>query len=120
MLGGSGGRSASPAYYNAFTVGDMLKAQSPASRVVGVSFKDRAAILMGGRQADAAYWYETADGRFVLITQSAMDMSGGDHADMNMDHGGNSVAVIDVAAQEIVRFIPVGAEPSGIGTRPGS
>jgi predicted AlkP superfamily pyrophosphatase or phosphodiesterase len=67
-LGGLGGRSASPAYYNAFTVGDMLKVQSPASRVVGVSFKDRAAILMGGRRADAAYWYETTDGRFVTST----------------------------------------------------
>lgn len=62
----------------------------------------------------------SADGRYVLITQSAMDMSGGDHAGMDMGQGGNSVAVIDVASQEIVRFIDVGKEPSGIGTRPGS
>lgn len=59
------GRAASPAYFGAFTVGDMLKAISPASRVVGVSFKDRSAILMGGRRADAAYWYQALDGRFV-------------------------------------------------------
>jgi len=66
LIGSSrGGRAASPAYFNAFTVGDMLKASSPASRVVGVSFKDRAAILMAGRQADGAYWYQTTDGRFV-------------------------------------------------------
>jgi predicted AlkP superfamily pyrophosphatase or phosphodiesterase len=64
VLGGAG-RTASPAYYNAFTVGDMLKARSPASKVVGVSLKDRAAILMAGRRADAAYWYEAASGRFV-------------------------------------------------------
>jgi predicted AlkP superfamily pyrophosphatase or phosphodiesterase len=64
VLGGAG-RPASPAHFNAFTVGDVLKARSPRSRVVGVSFKDRAAILMGGRRADGAYWYETAGGHFV-------------------------------------------------------
>lgn len=65
LIGSSCGRAASPAYFGAFTVGDMLKASSPASRVVGVSFKDRAAILAAGRQADGAYWYQTTDGRFV-------------------------------------------------------
>jgi predicted AlkP superfamily pyrophosphatase or phosphodiesterase len=64
VLGGAG-RTASPAYFNGFTVGDMLKAHSPASKVVGVSFKDRAAILMAGKQADGAYWYESAGGHFV-------------------------------------------------------
>lgn len=65
LVGGSRGRAASPAYFNAFTVGDMLKASSPASRVVGVSFKDRGAILPAGRRADGAYWFQTTDGRFV-------------------------------------------------------
>jgi predicted AlkP superfamily pyrophosphatase or phosphodiesterase len=64
VLGGAG-RTASPAYFNGFTVGDMLKTRSPASKVVGVSFKDRAAILMAGKRADGAYWYEGAGGRFV-------------------------------------------------------
>jgi predicted AlkP superfamily pyrophosphatase or phosphodiesterase len=64
VLGGEG-RAASPAHFVGFTVGDMLKASSPGSRVVGVSFKDRAAILMSGPRADAAYWYEAAGGRFV-------------------------------------------------------
>ncbi len=63
-LGGEG-RPASPVRFDGFTLGDLLKARSPRSRVVGVSFKDRAAILMAGRRADAAYWYETEDGRFV-------------------------------------------------------
>jgi predicted AlkP superfamily pyrophosphatase or phosphodiesterase len=65
LVGGSRGRAASPAYFNAFTVGDMLKASSPASRVVGVSFKDRGAVLPAGRRADGAYWFQTTDGRFV-------------------------------------------------------
>jgi hypothetical protein len=62
---GGVGRAASPAHFNAFTVGDMLKAHSPGSRVVGVSFKDRSAILPSGRRADGAYSYETSNGRFV-------------------------------------------------------
>jgi len=64
VLGGAG-RTASPAYFNGFTVGDMLKTRSPASKVVGVSFKDRAAIMMAGKRADGAYWYEGSGGRFV-------------------------------------------------------
>jgi predicted AlkP superfamily pyrophosphatase or phosphodiesterase len=60
-----GGRAASPAHFNGFTVGDLLKVSSPASRVVGVSFKDRGAILPVGRRADGAYWYQATDGRFV-------------------------------------------------------
>src|SRR5262245_5637594 len=65
---GGEGRSASPANFIGFTVGDALKLQNPRSHVVGVSLKDRAAILMGGRRADAAYWYETAGGNFVTST----------------------------------------------------
>ncbi|MGB7217728.1 MAG: alkaline phosphatase family protein [Vicinamibacterales bacterium] len=66
-LGGLG-RRASPANALSFTVGDVLKLKSPRSRVVGVSLKDRSAILMAGRRGDAAYWYETAQGRFITST----------------------------------------------------
>ncbi len=62
---GGQGRGASPASFFGFTLGDMLKQKSPKSKVVGVSLKDRAAILMAGRRADAAYWYETAEGHFI-------------------------------------------------------
>jgi predicted AlkP superfamily pyrophosphatase or phosphodiesterase len=65
LVGSERGRASSPAYFNAFTVGDLLKASSPDSKVVGVSFKDRGAILPAGRRADAAYWYQSTDGRFV-------------------------------------------------------
>jgi len=66
-IGGTG-RSASPANAMSFTVGDVLKSKSPQSIVVGVSQKDRSAILMGGRRADAAYWYEVAGGNFISST----------------------------------------------------
>ncbi|HEX5378605.1 MAG TPA: alkaline phosphatase family protein, partial [Phenylobacterium sp.] len=40
----------------ATTLGDWLKVASPASRVVAVSGKDRAAINMAGHNPDGAYW----------------------------------------------------------------
>ncbi len=66
-VGGSG-RGASPVNFIGFTVGDVLKKASPESRTVSVSFKDRAAVLMGGRRADAAYWFDNKAGRFVTST----------------------------------------------------
>jgi predicted AlkP superfamily pyrophosphatase or phosphodiesterase len=62
------GRGASPFHFLGETIGDLLKKVSPASRVVGVSTKDRSAILMSGRRADAAFWYENATGRFGTST----------------------------------------------------
>ncbi len=47
------------------TLGDWLKAASPASKVYGVSCKDRSAILTTGKNADGAYWYHGADGNMV-------------------------------------------------------
>jgi len=66
-LGGPG-RGRSPANFIGLTIGDRLKAASPASRVVGVAMKDRAAILMAGPRADAAYWYDDTAGRFITST----------------------------------------------------
>ncbi len=41
------------------TVGDALKiATNGKAKVIGVAIKDRAAILMSGHRADAAYWLE--------------------------------------------------------------
>ncbi len=51
------GRAVSPKNLMASTYGDWLKAVSPASRVLGVSGKDRGAITMSGHHADGAYWY---------------------------------------------------------------
>ena len=65
---GGEGRGASPVNLIGFTVGDVLKKASPASRVVGVATKDRSAVLLAGRRADAAYWYEPAHGGFVTST----------------------------------------------------
>ena len=42
------------------TLGEYLKAANPASRNVAVSAKDRAVMMMGGHQIDAAYWWKGA------------------------------------------------------------
>jgi len=42
---------------NGSAFGDWLKAVSPDSKVYSVACKDRAAILMGGKNPDAAIWY---------------------------------------------------------------
>ncbi|ROT95656.1 alkaline phosphatase family protein [Altererythrobacter sp. FM1] len=47
------------------TLGERLKAISPASRNVAVSGKDRAALMMGGNNVDAIYFWKK--GRFVTL-----------------------------------------------------
>lgn len=53
-----GYKGLSPKNLNATTVGDELKNAGRSSRVVSVSLKDRAAILMGGKRADHAIWFD--------------------------------------------------------------
>ena len=44
------------------TFGDWLKRAQPGARVVSVSGKDRAAIMLGGHHADAVYWWNDGVG----------------------------------------------------------
>lgn len=51
------------------TVGDELKmATNGRSKVVGISFKDRASILMAGHAADEVVWFDYGTGNFVTST----------------------------------------------------
>ncbi len=47
------------------SVGDLLKKKHRGSKVFSAALKDRAAIFMGGFEADAAYWYNRDDGRMI-------------------------------------------------------
>lgn len=49
----------------AATVGDALRLADPRSKVVSVSLKDRAALIMAGAQPTGLYWFDTATGAFV-------------------------------------------------------
>lgn len=55
------------------TVGDWLKAASPESKVYSVALKDRVAVLMAGRRADGAYWYDYQSGRYVTSSSYALE-----------------------------------------------
>lgn len=61
---GEGGKR-SPLNLLSTTVGDWLKAGSTQSRVFTISFKDRPAVLMGGKKADCAFWYDRQTGHMV-------------------------------------------------------
>jgi hypothetical protein len=77
-LGDGGGErnGSSPHRLLVSTVADELKLAHPVSRVVGVSFKDRAAILTVGRAADLAFWWHDATGAFVTSTWYAEEIPG--------------------------------------------
>ncbi len=64
-LGAAKATGSSPHRLMVSTVGDELKMAYPGSRVVSMSFKDRSAILMGGRMADVALWWDNQSGAFV-------------------------------------------------------
>lgn len=69
LLGAEGSGAASPRRLLVSTVGDQLKMSgiTPA-KVVGISMKDRAAILPAGHMADGAYWFDHNSGNFVSST----------------------------------------------------
>ena len=59
LVGGNTDRAgSSPRRLLVSTVGDELKIQRGESRVIGISIKDRSAILPAGHMADGAYWYD--------------------------------------------------------------
>lgn len=69
MLLGATGTGSSPRRLIVTTLGDEMKATGPAdTEVIGISLKDRAAILPAGHAANAAYWFDQGSGHFVTST----------------------------------------------------
>lgn len=59
----------SPANLWTTTIGDELKiATNFKSKVIGLSIKDRGAILPAGHSADGAFWYDSKTGNFISST----------------------------------------------------
>ena len=59
----------SPRNLQVTTIGDELKtATSWKSKVIGISFKDRAAILPSGHSADGAFWFDKKELCFITST----------------------------------------------------
>ena len=53
------GKFASPSRLLKPTIGDLLKDKNPASKVVSLSMKGRAAVISGGKKADFVGWYDS-------------------------------------------------------------
>lgn len=59
----------SPRNLRVSTMADAVKmAQGFRSKVIGISLKDRGAIMPAGHSADAAYWFDNQEGVFVSST----------------------------------------------------
>lgn len=68
-LVGAEGVGASPRNLMVSTIGDELKMSGKgAPKVIGISIKDRSAILPVGRMADSALWFHNGTGNFVSST----------------------------------------------------
>lgn len=69
LLGGGNANGASPRRLLVSTIGDELKmAGGGKSKVIGISLKDRSAILPAGHMANGAYWFDAKSGNFVSST----------------------------------------------------
>ncbi|MEO8026147.1 MAG: alkaline phosphatase family protein [Bryobacteraceae bacterium] len=62
---GAPGKASSPRRLLVSTLGDQLKMSGKGGKVIGISLKDRGAILPSGHMADGAYWMDAISGNFV-------------------------------------------------------
>lgn len=69
LAGKPGEKGKSPRRLLCSTVGDELRlADGDRSKVIGISAKERSAILPAGRRANAAYWFSTDNGNIISST----------------------------------------------------
>jgi predicted AlkP superfamily pyrophosphatase or phosphodiesterase len=77
LLGTDSGLGASPRNLLVSTVADELKMSGRGkTKAIGISIKDRAAILPVGHMADAAYWFDENTGNFITSTYYMQDLPG--------------------------------------------
>lgn len=65
------GPAASPRDLLRPTLADWIKRTDPRSKVVALSYKTRAAVLLGGRSPDACVWVDPPTGRFTTSSYYA-------------------------------------------------
>lgn len=77
LLGGSESPTgSSPRRMLVSTLGDEMKMADPRTKVIGISLKDRAAILPAGHMADGAFWFDNNSGAFVSSTYYFPELPG--------------------------------------------
>jgi predicted AlkP superfamily pyrophosphatase or phosphodiesterase len=88
---GATGEASSPRRLLVSTVGDELRSVNAKSKVIGISLKDRAAILPAGHMANGAYWFDNKTGAFVSSTFYFPELPGW-VKDFNGTHPANQFA----------------------------
>ena len=68
LVGANGADGSSPHRLLVSTLGDEIKNVHADSKVIGISIKDRSAILPAGHMADAAWWFDNRTGHWVTST----------------------------------------------------
>jgi predicted AlkP superfamily pyrophosphatase or phosphodiesterase len=73
---GAPGEASSPRRLLVSTLGDEMRIVNSNTKVIGISLKDRAAILPAGHMANGAYWFDNKSGGFVSSTFYFKDLPG--------------------------------------------
>ena len=68
LVGVPGLPGSSPSVLRRTGLADWIREAEPEARVVSVSAKDRAAVLMAGKSKGEVYWYDSRAGGFVTST----------------------------------------------------
>ncbi len=103
------------------TVTDELRlATNFRSKVIGISFKDRGAILPAGHSANAAYWYDPATGNFISSTyymknlpQWVTDFNNKKYPDQYFKNGWNTLYPLNTYVQSTADEQPWEGKPFG-------
>ena len=89
------------------TLGDIMKQADPAALNVAVSAKDRAAVMMSGHNADAAYWwlgkgFTTYQGRPVSAAAQAQNAATG-----KLIEAGAPALAVPQWCEKVDRAVPI-------------
>lgn len=98
------------------TLGDLMKARDPKAQVVSVAGKDRAAIMMGGHQADELMWLAPTgltSYRGTTLSPTATQASAAIAAAIAQPRPGLALPA-DCTAHDIA--IPIGDKGGSVGT----
>jgi len=76
IVGGAASGSSSH-YMQGTTIGDQMKlATNGRSKVITISLADRSALLLAGKLANGAYWWDTKSGAFITAAQYGSELTG--------------------------------------------
>lgn len=118
-----GAPSHSPVNLEVPAIGDWLKKDYRKSKVYSVAFKDRSAILLGGKKPNKAYWYNDVTSRYISSSyygnrypQWARELIGTEYLKEDIENGWHKkleddakyeeLAGPDGIIQENARFLP--------------